>query len=95
MASCKPFEFEFSISAQALYNKMCDLIQKNSGHIAGTETSGTFSVPVSSFGRVAGDYRIDDQRVVLTIQKKPLLLSCSLIESFFKTNLPKLEKELS
>ena len=93
MASCKPFEVEFSISAQALYNKVCDLIQNNNGHMAGSQASGTFSVPVSSFGRVSGDYAISEGSIALTIKKRPLLLSCSVIESYFRKNLPRLEQE--
>ncbi len=91
MASCKPFQVEFSVSAEVLYKKIVDLIDNHSGSIQGDHTAGSFSVPVSSFGRVEGNYSITDSAICLTITKRPRLLACAVIESFFRKNLPKLE----
>ncbi|WP_263078498.1 hypothetical protein [Endozoicomonas sp. Mp262] len=91
MASCKPFEVQFSIEAESLYHKISDLMDKNNGQMSGDPSAGSFIVPVSSFGRVEGEYSISGSSIRLTITKRPRLLPCNMIESFFRKNLPRLE----
>ncbi|WP_330927329.1 hypothetical protein [Candidatus Sororendozoicomonas aggregata] len=93
MAPCKPIHLTFSMEADALHSKICQLIKKNRGEITGSKEEGTFIVPVPGFGKVAGRYALNHQAAILTITKHPLLLSCRMIESFFRKSLPKLEAE--
>ncbi len=93
MPTCKPICLTFSMKSDVLYCKICTLIKKNRGEITGSEAEGTFIVPVPGFGRVAGHYAFNHQAAILTITKHPLLLSCKMIESFFRKNLSKFEAE--
>lgn len=95
MACCKPFELHFSIDQETLYRKITDLITTHNGHLCGTSSSGSFAVPLPTAGQLEGSYVIDSQVIRLSISKRPRLLPCAMIESFFRKNLPRLEETVA
>ena len=92
MASCSPFDVDFSGSAQDLFNKISALIHQHGGSISGGPSGGSFSVPVPVFGTVAGTFSVSGQTCTIHITQRSFFLPCSTIESFVKSNIPSVEK---
>jgi hypothetical protein len=92
MASCKPFDVEFSGSGQDLFNKVSTLVHQHSGTISGGPSGGSFSVPASVFGTIAGTFSISGQTCTVHITKRSFVLPCGTIESFIKSHIPKVVK---
>ncbi len=91
MASCNPFDVKFSGSSQDLFNKISTLIHQHGGTISGGPSGGAFSVPVPVFGKVAGTFAVSGQTCKIHVTHRSFFLSCSVIESFVKSNIPTIE----
>jgi len=92
MASCNPFNVDFSGSAQDLFNKISTLIHQHGGTISGGPSGGAFSVPVPVLGTVAGTFSVSGQICTIHVTQRSFFLACSVIESFVKSNIPTVEK---
>jgi hypothetical protein len=93
MASCAPFNVNFSGTAQDLFDKISSLIHQHGGTISGGLSDGNFSVPVPVFGTVAGNYySVAGQTATINITQRSFFLPCSTIESFIKSNIPTVER---
>lgn len=92
MASCNPFDVEFSGSAQELFNKVAVLIHQHGGTISGGPSGGSFSVPVPVFGVVAGTFSVSGQDCTVHITQRSFFLACGIIESFVRGNIPAVEE---
>lgn len=92
MASCSPFNVDFSGSAQDLFNKISALIHQHGGHISGGPSGGAFSVDVKVYGTVAGTFSVSNQTCRITITKRSFFLFCETIESFVRSNIPTIQK---
>lgn len=91
MASCSPFDVQFSGSAQDLFNKVSTLAHQHDGTISGGPTGGAFSVPIPVFGKTAGSFAISGQTCTIHITQRSFFLGCDLIENFVKEHIPKVE----
>jgi len=92
MASCSPFDVDFSGSAQDLFDKISKLIHQHSGSIAGGPTGGSFSVPVPVFGTVAGTFSVSGKTCSIHVTDRSFFLPCGTIESFVKSHIPSVEE---
>lgn len=86
MASCDPFDVNFSGSAQQLFEKLQTLIQDAHGTISGDAAGGAFTIP-TPLGKVEGTFSTSGQTCEIHITKHPFLLSCKRIESFVKDHI--------
>ncbi len=85
MAACN-FSIPFSGSAQDVLHKAKSSVQSQGGNFNGDETGGAFDVSV--FGNaIKGSYSVTQQNLDIIIDSKPLLIPCSLIESFLKNQI--------
>lgn len=79
MAKCE-FSFEFSESADSLVNKATEVMAKAGGVFKGDTSSGQFDLP-TPLGAVKGSYAITGSTIRMSIDQKPMLISCSRIEN--------------
>jgi hypothetical protein len=73
------FSFSFSGSSEALTGRARHAIEDGGGTFAGDVSGGNFKAR-TGIGSIQGSYEIAGQQIILTITKKPLLLTCSRIE---------------
>lgn len=92
MASCDPFNVNFSGSAQDLFNKISLLIHQHGGSISGGPSGGTFSVPIPVLGAVAGTYSVSGQTCTIHVTQRSFLLPCGTIENYVRSNIPSVAK---
>jgi hypothetical protein len=78
MAKCH-FEIAFPESAKDLLAIAKASITRAKGTFTGDTTEGNFRVPVG-IGDIEGHYTIASGVIKIDITKKPLLVSCKLIE---------------
>ena len=82
MAACN-FSIPFSGQSSAIIEKAREAILKQNGNFKGDDSFGTFNVSV--FGNtIKGGYSVAGQSLNIVIEEKPILLSCSMLESFLK-----------
>jgi|GEM_PF-1901729 len=94
MASCDPFDVQFSGSAKDLFKQISALIQEQGGTISGGASGGAFSVPVPIFGTVAGNYSVAGQTATIHITRKSFFLPCATIENFIRSNVPQVAQRI-
>jgi hypothetical protein len=80
MAACT-----FDISFKQNVNDMIKTVQESilkveNASFEGNNSSGFFSLP-TPLGHIKGAYKIDNSTAHFSINEKPMLVSCSLIES--------------
>jgi hypothetical protein len=73
------FEIPFSGDAESIIKKAKTTIENAEGSLAGNAQQGEFMVP-SKLGHVEGSYSINNQNLVITIHKKPIIAPYSMIE---------------
>lgn len=86
MSQCS-FSIPFSTSVTELLAKTKSAIEGNGGNFEGDENTGNFQVKV--MGTISGSYIIEGQNLQITIENKPLFISCSQLEGFMKTSFGK------
>jgi hypothetical protein len=85
MAACN-FTIPFSGTAEDVFQKARSAVQNQNGNFNGDSTTGSFDVTV--FGNtIAGSYSVSGNEMDIVINSKPFLLSCSMIESYLKSQM--------
>lgn len=80
------FSIPFSVPAQEILSKAKNAVESQGGIFNGDETSGSFSVTV--FGNtIKGSYINSGNKLQITIDSKPMFVSCGMIESFLKNKI--------
>lgn len=73
------FNIPFAGDAESLLSRAKQEIEGSGGSLMGNGTQGEFSAK-TPIGSIRGFYQVEGQQIILTITKKPLLLSCKKIE---------------
>ena len=73
------FSLTFSGSSEGLTVRAKQAIEDGGGTFAGDVSTGNFKAR-TGIGSIQGSYEIVGQQIILTISKKPILLTCSRIE---------------
>lgn len=81
--TCPEFQVKLTVPPEVLVAAARRAIEEAGGKFEGNAQKGSFSVP-TPFGTVAGIYRIADAYVYITIQQRPFLLPCYLIEELVR-----------
>lgn len=84
MSKCQ-FSIPFTGSADAVYNKAKATVEKGGGSFSGNTEAGSFSLQL--FGTIAGNYRVVGNNLEITIEEKPMMIGCGMIESALKSQL--------
>ena len=80
MSKAKTYQVELSRTPAAVVEKARKVAGKNGFDFSGDETAGAF------VGKgVHGRYRIDGVQMAITIERKPLIVPWSIIESSIKS----------
>lgn len=79
MARCS-FSIDISDSPEDLIRKAEAGITQANGSFEGDASQGNFRVP-TPLGTISGTYEMDASAITISIQNKPMLLSCSRIET--------------
>jgi hypothetical protein len=82
MADCN-FDIPFPPSSEKYLAVAREAITGHKGTFEGDNQSGNFRIPVG-IGDVVGEYTIADEVIHIHITKKPLLVTCKLIENRLK-----------
>lgn len=83
MSACN-FTIEFSDSAESMVQKaQTAILNAENATFEGTTQNGIFALP-TPLGAVKGSYIIENNLAHFTIDEKPFLVSCNLIESKLK-----------
>lgn len=82
--ACK-FKIPFSGSAEQVLNRARTAVEGQGGTFSGNETSGSFQVSV--MGTITGAYLVTANELDISIDSKPMFVSCGMIESFLKSKL--------
>ena len=86
MSKCN-FSITFAEPADALIGKMKSSIEGQGGQFNGDPSAGNFEVSI--LGTLAGSYVIAGQQISISIDSKPIFVSCHQIENFLKERLSK------
>jgi hypothetical protein len=73
------FSIPFSSNAESLIARANQQIEKSGGSFTGDTSQGNFQ-GTTPIGSIVGSYQIEGQEIILSITKKPFLLSCGKIE---------------
>ena len=82
--ACK-FKLPFSGSLQQSLEKARAAVEGAGGTFNGDETSGNFEVTV--MGSIKGAYTVMGNELDISIESKPMFVSCGMIEGFLKSKL--------
>ncbi len=85
MANCN-FKIPFPASSVKYLQVAENAITSHKGTFAGDDSSGNFKIPVG-IGDIVGEYTIADDYMNIHISKKPLLVTCHMIETRLKSYL--------
>jgi hypothetical protein len=75
------FAVNFEGDAASVVSGAKAAVEKTGGKLAGDEIKGQFSVPKPA---IEGSYRISGSAMHITIDKKPMIVPCGIIESFIR-----------
>jgi hypothetical protein len=73
------FTFPITSTAESLVNRAQRAIEGAGGSFTGNSTEGNFKAQ-TPLGSIEGSYKVEGQQILLSVTKKPFLLSCSRIE---------------
>ena len=82
MAKCT-FKIPFPKSSHKYLKVAQKAITDAKGTFDGDLTAGNFKIPVG-IGDIVGEYTIADDEICIDITKKPLIVTCKLIENRLK-----------
>lgn len=85
MANCH-FEIEFPESPNEMLATAKSSIKGAHGTFHGDTSGGHFTVPVG-IGDIEGSYTLAEGKITIDITKKPLLISCKVIENKLRSYL--------
>jgi hypothetical protein len=80
------FEVNVNGSADAVVEKARGLIQEAGGTFDGGQETGQYSLKLP-LGQVLGTYFVQGNTIGFRIDKKPMLLPCSAIESYLRSRI--------
>jgi hypothetical protein len=81
MSKCN-FSISFSGSAQDVYIKAKNAVEKQGGTFNGDADSGNFNINV--FGTISGSYTVSGNQLNIVIEDKPMMIPCGAIENVLK-----------
>ena len=81
MSKCN-FSISFSGTAEEVFNRAKNAVEKQGGTFNGNVSGGQFSINV--FGTITGSYSVSGQQLDISIEDKPMMIPCSAIESALK-----------
>ncbi|MDB5192288.1 MAG: hypothetical protein JWQ96_1851 [Segetibacter sp.] len=84
MAKCN-FKFSFSQPIEHLLTQAKQQIEGQGGSFVGDSTSGSF-IGSTPLGSLKASYTVAGQEIFISIDKKPLLVSCGKIERVLADN---------
>lgn len=84
MSKCN-FSISFAGSAEEVYQKARNAVEKQGGSFSGDASNGTFSINV--FGTISGSYAVAGSQLNITIEDKPMMIPCSAIENVLKSQI--------
>lgn len=73
------FEIPFNGDAKSIISKAKSTLENANGSLIGNETNGDFDVN-TKVGKVEGTYLVQNQNLVVTINRKPIIAPYSMIE---------------
>lgn len=73
------FEIPFTGDAESIIRKAKQTIENAEGSLTGDATGGAFLVP-AKIGDVEGSFTVEQQNLIVTIDKKPFFAPYSMIE---------------
>ena len=73
------FSIPYSGDADSLLQRARQEIERGGGMLNGNNVQGDFQAK-TPIGSIQGTYQFSGEEIVLSIRKKPLLLSCNRIE---------------
>lgn len=79
------FKIPFSGSVQQVLNLAKSAVENQGGNFDGDENSGSFQVSV--MGTIKGSYTVMGNELELSIDSKPMFVSCGMIEGFLKSKI--------
>ncbi len=79
------FRIPFSGDTQHVLNRARTAVQGQGGTFTGDGSSGEFQVSV--MGTIKGSYTVMGNELDISIDSKPIFVSCSMIESFLKNKI--------
>jgi hypothetical protein len=79
MANCN-FKIAFTKSPEELLGVAKKAIESHKGTFKGDFDSGHFTIPIG-IGDINGTYTVADSKISIDITKKPLLVTCKMIEN--------------
>ena len=85
MANCN-FKIPFPKTSEQYLKVAQKAITDNNGQFTGDKQSGNFRIPVG-IGDIVGEYTVANDEIIIDITKKPLLVTCKLIENRLKSYL--------
>ena len=85
MSACN-FSIPFSGDAEKILDKARSAVESQSGSFNGDLNAGTFDLSVMG-NNIAGSYTVAGQILNITIDSKPFLVPCSMIEGFLTKQL--------
>lgn len=74
------FEIPITEPTKTFFDKITKAVIKNNGIILGDEQQGNIKI-TSPFGMIQATYKVDGQKVIVEILKKPIFLSEELIKN--------------
>lgn len=85
MSSCN-FSFPITGDPEIILSKARAAVESQKGIFTGDLRSGNFEVSVFS-NLIKGDYEMGEGELKLNISQKPILIPCSTIEMFLKSQI--------
>jgi hypothetical protein len=82
MAHCN-FKFPIPDISDESLATVKKTMQKYKGIFEGNTSAGHFRIPIG-IGEIHGDYTVEDEIMYINITKKPIVVSCKVIEQQIK-----------
>ena len=79
------FKIPFTGSKVQVLNLAKTAVESQGGTFIGDESSGSFEVSV--MGTIKGSYIVTGNEMDITIDSKPMFVSCGMIEGFLKSKI--------
>lgn len=80
------FTIPFTGTASALAANIKTRILSGNGHFEGDDNVGKFSIHAMG-ATIEGSYGINDNKIMVTIDRKPFFVSCNMIKDYVVENL--------
>lgn len=85
MSACT-FEVSFTASPDQILSKTKKTIEGQGGTFTGDIEGGNFHLSLMGY-TVAGSYKVDNSKLLVLIDEKPMLIPCSAIQQYLEKQL--------